>query len=105
MDGVELALGCAQAAADALVLVDLGSAAAKAAGGFLAYLLFGEGQAVIGESLGLCSVVTGNLTRGVVKADGDDGIFLVELDELAAVAAEGQALAGCFVSIAQITWC
>ena len=94
MDGVELALGGAEAAADALVLVDLGSAAAKAAGGFLAYLLFGEGQAVIGESLGLCSVVAGNLTRGVVKADGDDGLFLVELDELAAVAAKSQALAG-----------
>ena len=30
MDGVELALGGAEAAADALVLVDLGSAAAKA---------------------------------------------------------------------------
>ncbi len=52
--------GGAEAAADALVFVDLGGTAAKAAGGFLAYLLFSEGQAVIGEGLGLCSVVAGN---------------------------------------------
>ena len=38
--------------------------------------------------------MTRSLTRGVVKADGDDSLFLVELDELAAVAAKSQALAG-----------
>ena len=49
VDGVEGALGGADAAADALVLIHYGSAAAKATCGLLAHLLLGEGVVILAE--------------------------------------------------------
>ena len=68
LDSVKLALGGAQTAADAQVFVDLGCAAAEAAGCLLAYLFLCEGNAGVGEGLGLGLVVSGDLTVLVIEA-------------------------------------
>ena len=93
MDRIKLAAGGAQAAADALVRVYDGHTAAEAAGRLRLDLRLGEGDAVVGEGLGLARVVRDGLARRSVEAvDGQDGVALVQLVELARVTRQRQAL-------------
>ena len=87
MDGIEAALGGADSAAYATVLVDHGSAAAQAAGGFLAHLLFGE-RAMILLELALRLIVFRCLA-GAVVVGFHQYILLVKLDKVPAVASDG----------------
>ena len=90
---VELAFGGAKTAADAQVVVNLRCAAAEASCGFLAYLLFGEGNTVVLPGLGKILVVLGFLTCGSIEAVERQGdVVLVELDEVAAVTGKREAL-------------
>ena len=91
VDGVEGALGGAQAAADTLVGVDDRGAAAQAAGGLGAHLLFGKGLDVLAKrrSLLALAVHARNLaTRVVVALDHD--IVAVERGVATLVAADGE---------------
>ena len=90
VDGVERALRRADAAADALVRVDDARAAAKAARGLLFDLLFGERDALVAKRPAQRLVIADALARRCVVIDGDQRAFLVELNELAAVAADRQ---------------
>ena len=94
MDGVELAAGGAQAAADAAVCVHCGGAAAKAALGFGLYLLFRKGQAQVVEGLpGHSRLLSGDLALRVVEFLHHD-VVLVKLDETAQVSGQSQGIAG-----------
>ena len=90
VDGVERALRRTDAAADALVRVDDARAAAKAARRLLFDLLFGERDALVAKRPAQRLVIADALARRCVVIDGDQRAFLVELDELAAVAADRQ---------------
>ena len=90
VDGIERALRRADAAADALVRIDDARAAAKAARGLLFDLLFGERDALVAKRPAQRLVIADALARRCVVIDGDQRAFLVELDELAAVAADRQ---------------
>lgn len=76
-DCIELALGCADSAADAAVLVDNCCSAAKAPSGFLLHLLFGEGSAAINKRLRHVGTMTDFLTRGIIEASNN--LVLVEI--------------------------
>ena len=91
MDGVERALGGAQAAADALVGVDDRGAAAQAAGGLGAHLLLGKGLNILAKrrSLLAFAVHMRNLAARVVVALDHD-IVAVERGVAALVAADGE---------------
>ena len=91
MDGVKRALGGAQATADALVGVDDRGAAAQAAGGLGAHLLFGKGLDVLAKRRGLLALAVhvGNLAARVVVALNHD-IVAVERGVAALVAADGE---------------
>ena len=94
MDGVELAAGGAQAAADAAVCVHCGGAAAKAALGLGLYLLFRKGQAQVVEGLpGHSRLLSGDLALRVVEFLHRD-VVLVKLDETAQVSGQSQGIAG-----------
>ena len=96
-DGVELALGGADAAADALVLVEDDCAAAEAALGLLLHLLLGEHTAQIVEGLLRLfgGAVVRVLARGVVKALDRHGHGRgIERLVVAVVTADELALAG-----------
>ena len=94
MDGVELAAGGADAAADALVLIHGGGPAAEAAGGLQFHLLLGEGDAVIPEGLGFALVVQLLLPGGHVQLfGGNSGIALVKLFKVSGIAGQSQAVA------------
>ena len=80
MDGIEGALGRANAAADAAVLVDNRSAAAQAARRLLAYLLLGERAVILLESV-LHRHYARLLTRAVVVLLHKD-VSLIKLDEV-----------------------
>ena len=67
VDGVELALGGADAAAHAQALVNNGCAAAEAAGGLYLHLLLGEGTTQILEGL-LCFL--GRAVGGMLSGSG-----------------------------------
>ena len=93
MNRVEHAARGAKAAADAAVPVDNAHAAAEAAAGLCLDLLFGKGETVMLKGFGLAGVVADRLARGTVEAVHiDQEIFLVELIELAQVAADRKAL-------------
>ena len=91
MDGVERALGGAQAAADALVGVDDRGTATQATGGLGAHLLFGKGLDVLAKRRGLLALAVhvGNLAARVVVALDHD-IVAVERGVAALVAADGE---------------
>ena len=91
MDGVERALGGAQAAADALVGVDDRGTAAQATGGLGAHLLFGKGLDVLAKRRGLLALAVhvGNLAARVVVALDHD-IVAVERSVATLVAADGE---------------
>ena len=72
LDGIELALCRAQAAADAQVFVNLGGTAAETACRLLAHLLLGESDTLVGERLCFCGVVAVHLTLFTVKAADAD---------------------------------
>jgi len=76
MDGIEFAARGADAAADALVLVDDGGAAAKAAGGLFLELLLGEGRSGIMEAACVFFPVQRTLTRRAVKSIRLDGVLV-----------------------------
>ena len=102
VDCVEFAHLRADAAAEALDGVDVGRAAAEAAGGFLLELLLGEGQAVVAGGHGLRLVSERTLTRRIVKALFNLGaveIVLVERREVAAVTAHREALSGPYEAV------
>ena len=91
-DGVKAAARRADAAADALVRIDDARTAAETAGGLGFDLLLGEACAAVLHRAAQLLVVAGALARRVVKAvDIEKNIFLIELDELPAVAADGEA--------------
>ena len=83
VDGVEFALGGADSAADALVLINKGRAALEASSGLSLDLFFGEYK--LGISEGSCACLTevnaGDLSLGVVIGLNFD-VFFVEFDEL-----------------------
>ena len=91
MDGVERALGGAQATADALVGVDDRGAAAQAAGGLGAHLLLGKGLNILAKrcSLLALAVHVGNLAARVVVAL-EHNVVAVERGVAALVAADGE---------------
>ena len=91
MDGVERALGGAQAATDALIGVDDRGAAAQAAGGLGAHLLLGKGLDVLAKRRGLLALAVhvGNLAARVVVALNHD-IVAVERSVAALIAADGE---------------
>ena len=91
MDGVERALGGAQAAADALVGVDDRGTATQATGGLGAHLLFGKGLDVLAKRRGLLALAVhvGNLAARVVVALDHD-VVAVERGVAALVAADGE---------------
>ena len=91
MDGVERALGGAQAAADAIVGVDDRGAAAQAAGGLGAHLLLGKGLNILAKRCSLLAfaVHMRNLAARVVVALDHD-IVAVERGVAALVAADGE---------------
>ena len=91
MDGVERALGGAQAAADALVGVDDRGTATQATGGLGAHLLFGKGLDVLAKRRGLLALAVhvGSLAARVVVALDHD-IVAVERGIAALVAADGE---------------
>ena len=91
VDGIEAALGGADAAANALVLVHHRRAALEAAGRFLADLLLRE-RAVILRKLALDGHYARILAGAVVVAFHHN-ILLVELDEIPPVAADGHVTA------------
>ncbi len=102
VDGVKLALGGADAAADAHILIDDDAAAAEAAGGFLLDLLLGEGTAQILEAL-LCLLGgrTGGLLAGcIVKADCVDAKRCdIQRLIITVVTAEILGLAGMYIAV------
>ena len=87
VDGVEGALGGADAAADAAVLVHDGGAAGQAAGRLLADLLLGQGAVVLAERVG--RGLHAGILAGAVVIGLDQDVVLVQLDEIAPVAADG----------------
>ena len=91
MDGVERALGGAQAAADALVRVDDRGAAAQAAGGLGAHLLLGKGLNILAKrrSLLAFAVHMRNLAARVVVAL-EHNVVAVERGVAALIAADGE---------------
>ena len=91
MDGVERALGGAQAAADALVGVDDRGTATQATGGLGAHLLFGKGLDVLAKrrSLLALAVHVGNLAARVVVAL-EHNVVAVERGVAALIAADGE---------------
>ena len=91
MNGVKRTLGCAQAAADALVGVDDRGAAAQAAGGLGAHLLFGKGLDILAKRRSLLAraVHARNLAARVVIALNHD-IVAVERSVAALIAADGE---------------
>ena len=91
MDGVERALGGAQAAADALVGVDDRGTATQATGGLGAHLLFGKGLDVLAKGRSLLAVAVNMrhlAARVVIALDHD--IVAVERGVAALVAADGE---------------
>ena len=88
MDSVESALGGTDAATDAAVLINHRRAAAQTAGRLGAHLLFRECERVFLELVGLLGHPF-HLAGGVVVALHHD-VILVELDEVAAVASDGE---------------
>ena len=96
LDGIKLTLGGADTAANTLVGIHDAGTAAKAASRFRANLLFGEGQLGFPEGLFMVDVASlpGNLAGRVIVLLYAD-ILLIQLDELTAVAANGQAEWGC----------
>ena len=95
VDGVELALRGADAAADAHVLVKHHSAAAKAALGLLLHLLLCQGAAQVTEGLdGLGGAGLGSLLarREVQAAHRHAGFVLVDGEVLLDRTADDQAL-------------
>ena len=94
MDSVEHAACGAQTAADAAVPVDNAHATAEAAAGLGLDLLLGKGETVVLKGLGLAGIVADCLAGGTVEAiHVDQEVILVELIELAQVAADRKALA------------
>ena len=91
MDGIEAALGGADAAANALVLVHYRGAALEAAGRFLADLLLRE-RAMIFSEFALDGYYARILAGAIVIAFHHD-ILLVEFDEIPPVAADGHVTA------------
>ena len=91
MDGVERALGGAQAAADALVGVDDRGAAAQAAGGLGAHLFLGKGLDILAKrrSLLAFAVHMRNLAARVVVAL-EHNVVAVERGVAALIAADGE---------------
>ena len=91
MDGVERALGGAQAAADALVGVDDRGAAAQATGGLGAHLLLGKGLNILAKrrSLLAFAVHMRNLAARVVVAL-EHNVVAVERGVAALIAADGE---------------
>lgn len=100
MDGVELAADGADAAADALVLVNGSRPAAETAGGLQLDLLLGEGDTVILEGAGLALVMALLLTgRGFELFKGDLRVMLVKLLEISEVAGKGQTVPGVDIAV------
>jgi len=94
MYGVELALGGADAAADALVGIDHAAAAAQAAGGLGLDLLRREGDALILHGKDLFLVDAGLAACGLaVAVRRKNDVFLIKLVEVSGVAVDGQGLA------------
>ena len=91
MDGIERALGGAQAAADALVGVDDRGAAAQAAGGLGAHLFLGKGLNILAKrrSLLAFAVHMRNLAARVVVALKHN-VVAVKCGVAALVAADGE---------------
>ena len=91
MDGVERALGGAQAAADALVGVDDRGAAAQAAGSLGAHLFLGKGLDVLAKRRGLLALAVhvDNLAARVVVAL-EHNVVAVERSVAALIAADGE---------------
>ena len=92
LDGIKGALGGANAAADALVGIHHGRAAAQAPGSLRLDLLLREGQAGIPEGVLVINggIPAGNLTGGIVVAVHPNVLF-VKRHEVPAVSADGQA--------------
>ena len=100
VDRVKLAAGRAQAATDALILIDDRHAAAQAAACFRLYLIFGEGDAVVLHGLCLARIVLDFLAHGRVEAvDVDNDVVLIQLVEIARITGKGKALAGLNVAV------
>ena len=100
MDGVKLAPCRAQAAADALFLIDDSPAAAQAAGSFKLDLLLAKTDAVIVHSLGLALVIFVELPFGNMALFlGYDDIALVESLEIAQVACDSEAVSGMYEAV------
>ena len=102
MDGVELALGGADAAAYAEVLVHDNTAASEAAIGFLLDLLLGKSSAQILE--GLDSLGSHGFGRtlagaGVETVDGECQSSLVERLVVSGIAAVEESLTGVYVAV------
>ena len=94
VDGIEFALGRADAAADALIRIDNAAAAAQAAGRLGADLLFGERHAVVLHGAHLLAVDSNDGTCGLFDLLGrQNDVVLIELLELAGVAVDRQGLA------------
>ena len=88
MDSVESALGGADAAADAAVFIDHRRAATQTAGCLGAHLLLRKRERVFAELVSLLGHSFHLTGRVVVTLHHD--VVLVELDEVAAVASDGE---------------
>ena len=88
-NGVKLALGSADAAADTLILVHDGGAATKTSCRLLAHLLLGQGQMSVLKGFGrYCLVHAFDLAGGIIVALYGD-IALIQLVELPTVPSDG----------------
>ena len=98
VDCVKFALGGADTATDALVLVYDACAATEATRCFRVYLLCRESAVQISEGMLVAFEFLGFLSAcGVITVDDD--IVLVELDEVATIATDGHARARLYESV------
>ena len=93
MDGVELAAGRADTAADADLVVDTSRAAGEAAGRFGLDLLFGERETFVGEGLDLLGLFARDLTDCMVVAVDDEVVLVDHVEVVSLHPADGEAVA------------